>query len=122
MIARLGKLTDAKAAKAELIRDQVATIIAIVDGLGSVAEIEPRVQSIFADTGKEGNNAVILSTVHKAKGLEWNRVFIICPTFKFKGGQEDNIKYVAITRAKNHLTYVEGRLIVLPVSDINNNQ
>ncbi len=122
MIARLGKLTDAKASKAELIRDQVATIIAIVDGLGSVAEIEPRVQSIFADTGKEGNNAVILSTVHKAKGLEWNRVFIICPTFKFKGGQEDNIKYVAITRAKNHLTYVEGRLIVLPVSDINNNQ
>jgi hypothetical protein len=119
MIARLGKLTDAKSAKAELIRDQVATIIAIVDGLGSVAEIEPRVQSIFADTGKEGNNAVILSTVHKAKGLEWNRVFIICPTFKFKGGQEDNIKYVAITRAKNHLTYVEGRLIVLPVSDNN---
>jgi len=119
MIARLGKLDDRKAAKAELIHDQVATIVAIVDGLGSVAEIEPRVNSIFADTGKDGNNAVILSTVHKAKGLEWNRVFIICPTFKFKGGQEDNIKYVAITRAKTHLTYVEGRLIVHPES-VNN--
>jgi len=112
MTARLGKLDDRKAAKAALIQDQVATIIAIVDGLGSVAEIEPRIDAIFADTSKEGNNAVILSTVHKAKGLEWNRVFILCSTFKFKGGQEDNIKYVAITRAKTHLTYVDGRLTV----------
>jgi Superfamily I DNA and RNA helicases len=111
MVARLGNLNDRNQAKAELIRDQVETIIAIVDGLGSVSEIEPRIESIFADSGKDGNNAVILSTVHKAKGLEWNRVFILTHTFKFKGGQEDNVRYVAITRAKNHLTYVEGRLV-----------
>lgn len=124
MIARLGTLNESKNAKVCLIQDQVATIIAIVDGLGSVSEIESRIDSIFADTGKEGNNAVILSTVHKAKGLEWNRVFILCTTFKFKGGQEDNIKYVAITRAKTHLTYVDGRLIVHPDSDsaVNNNK
>jgi superfamily I DNA/RNA helicase len=114
LVARLGKLDDSKNAKVCLIQDQVATIVAVVDGLGSVAEIEPRINSIFADTGKDGNNSVVLSTVHKAKGLEWNRVFILCSTFKFKGGQEDNIKYVSITRAKTHLTYVDGRLIFHP--------
>jgi DNA helicase-2/ATP-dependent DNA helicase PcrA len=50
--------------------------------------------------------------VHKAKGLEANRVFIVRPDLlpmkAVKGWQqiqETNLEYVAITRAKTELIY-----------------
>jgi len=53
-------------------------------------------------------SAILILTGHASKGREWNRVFMIRPTFKpGNGGQERNLTYVAITRAKNHLTYVD---------------
>jgi len=60
---------------------------------------------------------VWLSTVHKAKGLEEERIYIVNPEqipLKFKGQspaqyqQELNLAYVAITRAKKSLT-IMGR-------------
>jgi superfamily I DNA/RNA helicase len=51
---------------------------------------------------------VVLSTVHKAKGLEWERVFMLKHTFgRWEGREEDNIMYVAITRSKSALMMVE---------------
>jgi len=55
-----------------------------------------------------------LSTVHKSKGLEWDRVFILdrdkfYPKWASKQWmmeQEKNIHYVAITRPKNELIYI----------------
>jgi len=74
-----------------------------------------KIQSLFSDE----HSPVILSTVHKAKGLENRRVFIIRPDkmpLVWKGQtpaqfrQEMNLKYVAITRAQQALYFVkEGR-------------
>lgn len=74
-----------------------------------------KIQSLFSDE----HSPVILSTVHKAKGLENPRVFIIRPKLMpliWKGQQpaqlrqEMNLKYVAITRAQQELYFVkEGR-------------
>ena len=59
---------------------------------------------------------VTLSTVHKAKGLESDNVWIIVPNklpliFKdqkdWEFEQEMNLKYVAVTRAKKVLTFVD---------------
>ncbi len=50
---------------------------------------------------------VICSTVHKAKGLEAQNVFLLNTTFFMPKGEpqeEANIYYVAVTRAKAHLT------------------
>lgn len=94
-------------AKCELINDQVETLIAVVDGLSGVSEIEPRITSLFQDTDGFSKPAVVLSSVHKAKGLEWDRVFILSKTFKPGAtGEEANIFYVAITRAKQELVRV----------------
>ena len=58
----------------------------------------------------------MLSTVHKAKGLEADNVFIICPEIlpmispgqlDWERQQENNLRYVAITRPKKCLTYVD---------------
>ena len=62
-------------------------------------------------------NTVILSSVHKSKGLENDRVFIIQPsllpmrfvTTQWEKQQELNLKYVAITRAKKELIFIPER-------------
>jgi DNA helicase-2/ATP-dependent DNA helicase PcrA len=66
---------------------------------------------------EEGDEAITLSTIHQAKGLEWNIVFVIharegnIPSVlaEREGGvdEERRIFYVAVTRAKDelYLTY-----------------
>ena len=69
----------------------------------------PTIDTIFTDDLK----GIVLSTIHKAKGLEANRVFIIRPDLlplpQCRKGwefiQEKNLEYVAITRAKKDLIY-----------------
>lgn len=61
---------------------------------------------------------VIFSSVHKAKGLESSRVFVLLPKeapmphpmakSAWQKEQEINILYIAITRAINQLVYVRG--------------
>ena len=60
---------------------------------------------------------VVLSTIHKAKGLEADTVFILDEhlLYKMSGDegswthtQEKNLEYVAITRAKNRLVYISS--------------
>ena len=63
---------------------------------------------------EEETESIVLSTIHRAKGLEWSRVFIIgltdgsFPTVKSMGSlegeeEERRVFYVAVTRAKNEL-------------------
>ena len=99
-----GKNPEQKIAQVE---DQVLTLAAVAEGAKNVAEIETRILRLFQDTDATSKPAVVLSTVHKAKGLEWGRVFMLSATFKKERGQEEaNIYYVAVTRAKATLTLV----------------
>ena len=63
---------------------------------------------------EEETESIVLSTIHRAKGLEWSRVFIIgltdgsFPTVKSMGSlegeeEERRVFYVAVTRAKDEL-------------------
>ena len=79
------------------------------------------IDKLFAAT--QSGNAVVLSTVHRAKGLETDRVFIICPEIlpwimpsqlEWERQQEMNLRYVAITRPKKTLVYVD-----VPEKEIN---
>lgn len=96
--------------KTGLIKDQAETLRALADGAANVQEVVDRCFNLFADSADSKGNkpAIVLSTVHKAKGLEWHRVFILGETFNVKGdaSEENNIKYVAVTRAKAQLTWV----------------
>jgi hypothetical protein len=77
-----------------------------------VNSINDRINSLFDDTTDQSKPAIVLSSVHKAKGLEWKRVFILSHTFrKGRGNQEeDNIYYVAVTRAMSELMIVGAPL------------
>jgi superfamily I DNA/RNA helicase len=75
-------------------------------------EIIEKIKSIFSDDGK----GIVLSTIHKAKGLEAEDVYIYLPSLlpskyaetKIELEQEANLLYVAITRAKKKLTFVKN--------------
>lgn len=85
----------------------------IINSAKNVYNVETlikEIENIFSDQKK----GICLSTVHKAKGLESDRVFIIdrqlMPSKYAKEDwqiqQEKNIEYVAYTRAKTYLGFV----------------
>ena len=53
-----------------------------------------------------------LSTMHKSKGLEYDTVFILDEYLLGTTDQDPNLKYVAETRAKLHLGYIDSELFV----------
>lgn len=59
--------------------------------------------------GMAGGPAVTCSTVHRAKGLEAARVWWLEDTARRSGLEEDNVRYVAVTRARQTLFRVHGR-------------
>ena len=71
--------------------------------------MEDTIERLFADKYA----AIWLSTIHKAKGLESDNVFILKPSImphpkarkSWEIVQENNMKYVAFTRAKNRLFF-----------------
>jgi superfamily I DNA/RNA helicase len=108
-------------AKAESVNDKAETILVLIQGLNAegknkVEDLIAFIRQIFGDT-KEGQKPAVLtlSTVHKSKGREWERVFLLgrgkyMPS-KFarkdwQMTQERNLMYVAVTRAKNELVDV----------------
>jgi DNA helicase-2/ATP-dependent DNA helicase PcrA len=95
-------------ARIDYISEQYDTIEALCDGLAETAELLTRIDEMFA----EGRGpAIVCSSVHKAKGLEARRVFVLTETLYCQGKrinqEERNIHYVAITRAKEVLVLVE---------------
>jgi superfamily I DNA/RNA helicase len=91
------------------IRDQEEIFFAVADDAPNVATITMRLNSLFQDSDQcdPTRPVVILSSVHRAKGLEWDRVFMLMDTFRRQvGGEEANIWYVATTRARKELVLV----------------
>ena len=106
--------------KVQSIEDKCDTLRVIIDhlleqGLTDISDLTKHINSLFGDTPEgERPKVFTLSTIHKAKGREWNRVYILrrdlMPSKYAKQAwelqQEENLEYVAITRAKVELIYV----------------
>jgi len=103
-------LAAEKASMAQAVQDKVETIIALADGMETIMELSFRIEQVFSDD-VEG---VVFSSVHRAKGLEAERVYILRPELmphpmakqEWELVQEENIKYVAYTRSKSELVFV----------------
>ena len=95
--------------KVALVRDQADTLITLTDGAKNVHDVEARIDALFTDDGLGQAGVVTCSSVHRAKGLEANRVFILGDTLRNHTTEEMNIQYVAITRAKRELVFVSTK-------------
>lgn len=97
------------------LNDKCACLRVLCDEIGSIHELEDTLDQLFDDRINP-ETAVRLSSVHRAKGLEANRVFILAPelmphpmaTKGWEKSQEVNIAYVAVTRARRELFFVGG--------------
>lgn len=94
-------------------QDRIDALHAIGDMCKSknVTEIIETIERIFSEEAGQG---ILLSTMHKSKGLEADNVFLlevnlipaIYATQEWQVAQEHNLEYVARTRAKKQLVYI----------------
>ncbi len=105
----------------ESICDRSDCVIAIYEGvkamnrvtINSISDLRGHIENMFADNSEEG--VILLSTIHRAKGLEAAIVYLLCPELiphpmaKTEDSleQETNLKYVAYTRAMEALYIVD---------------
>ena len=97
--------------KMEDLNEKIEVIECLMSEVNSIQTLKTLISNIFSDEIK----GILLSTIHKAKGLENDKVFFLCPdlipskyaTQDWQLEQEQNLKYVAITRAKSTLIYVK---------------
>lgn len=107
---------QAKGKKAESaiqsLNDKIDTLVALTDDKNTIDELRRSIESMFSDNNPK--NSIILSSVHRSKGLESTRVFIFDyariqipmsdPEFAL---QEKNLQYIAETRSKEYLALVD---------------
>jgi DNA helicase-2/ATP-dependent DNA helicase PcrA len=92
--------------------EKYKTITEVMQVSASVAELITKLQTLFSDD----NKGIVLSSIHKFKGLEAQRVFWyrrdLCPHPKAKSDedleQEIHMMYVAGTRSLNEMYFVKG--------------
>ena len=100
--------------------DDINTLLTLSDKCKSKTDLINKIDKIF----QEESDGICLSTIHKAKGLESDNVYIICRSampsklakHKWEKEQELNLMYVAYTRAKNKLAFVSEKEIKPTVS------
>jgi superfamily I DNA/RNA helicase len=136
-IKRAEKAGEKKAAaRIEAVTDLSETLRALAEDLSGVPELLARIDDLFVD--EPGRAYVVCSSVHRAKGLEAENVFVLADTLSPSvpcvcghrahritcdrcgcnlyredpkaAREEENIRYVAITRAKSRLFMVVGLL------------
>lgn len=97
-------------AKAATIQDKTECILFLIDSLKETDRTVPELIRVIENLFTDKANAVVLATIHKAKGLEARRVFWIDRGFKcyqpkqeWQQQQETNLCYVAASRAKESL-------------------
>lgn len=93
------------------IEDRYKTLVAFCDKFSTTADIIRAIRQLASSAFGPR-----IATVHKAKGLEADRVYILRPdllpspraTSEAQLQAEANLKYVAVTRAKNYLGFLPG--------------
>ena len=103
--------------RCQVIEDQVETLMVFIDQChedDDISVLVSKIESLFGDTSGE-QKVLTLSTIHKSKGREWNHVYALgmdeySPSRyaqkPWEMIQENNLCYVQVTRAKQHLTLV----------------
>lgn len=102
-------------AKAEAIQDKTDCVLFLIQTLEENNRTVPALLAVIDRLFADGVNTVLLATIHKAKGLEADRVYWMnsrsCPAKWARQGwqqqQERNLCYVATTRAKVELYLIE---------------
>lgn len=98
-------------------RDRVGSVRDLANAMGAgstTRDLARQIEMIFKE--QSGHGMLTLCTIHRSKGREWDRVYLIGRQTYQPGWwakqewelqQEQNLEYVAVTRAKRELVEVE---------------
>ena len=107
--------------KMQLLEDKLETLVILIErcqslGKHDVDSLKQLIEAMFTDAGDVKNaNIVTLSSIHKAKGLEFKNCYLVgmaqfvpskYAVTKEQLEQEKNLKYVATTRAIENLVHI----------------
>lgn len=85
------------------IEDQAECIEVFLDATDTLGQAIAYAEHMMSFSGQ-----IKLSTIHKAKGLEWPNVYILdVHRINRQHTQENNLWYVAVTRSQDRLTYID---------------
>jgi superfamily I DNA/RNA helicase len=96
--------------KIQALDDNYSCLCCFCEEATTVAQVVQKIEAIFTDDKTDG---IRLSSIHKSKGLEAQRIFILQLPFTIKAKsnweaqQNANLEYVSITRAIEELCYVK---------------
>lgn len=110
-IQKLLPLGDKAQGRLSALEDKCDCLLEFILNSTSIADMRSKISQIFEksdDEGKPDTNCVILGTVHRTKGLESPRVFVLAPELiphpaarkDWEKQQEKNIAWISCTRAK----------------------
>lgn len=111
-LAKLAEANKDTESRIVQITDRAEVALVFLMQCQTLQEVTDKINILFSDDTT--NPGILLSSIHKAKGLEWDNVYILRPDqlphpaakSEWAREQEANLKYVAITRAKVNLVYV----------------
>ena len=102
--------------------DSIRMVETLCKGIRTKTELMKKLYDLnnqsIDDTNSTENfmkGGICLSTIHKAKGLEFDRVFVLCKSqlnapngeaLDWEKIEEKNLEYVAVTRAKKTLAFI----------------
>lgn len=100
------KRLEARQGNPDPVHDRADCVIALSEGAADLAAVRARAEDLFTDD--PSRKEIVLSSTHKAKGLEWSTVWCLRETYRHGQGvvEEDNLFYVAVTRAIDRLVLV----------------
>lgn len=98
--------------KFDFVKDKAECLRYLCEGAATLSDVSKNIKFIFSD--KKDGNIITVSNTHKAKGLERDRAWLLSDTFRKcespqtpQQQEENNLYYVAATRAKHILNIVQ---------------
>lgn len=98
---------DTRESQIPAMRDRYRALNLLAQQATSMSDLRSLTRTLFTDT--PSGRTVTFSTIHKAKGHERDRVWLLMEGIKEPGKdqEEDNIHYVGATRARRELVLVQ---------------
>lgn len=99
-----------------LANDKATTLRTLAETCLTVQDITQKIKRLFLDEDEVRVPSIVCSTVHKAKGREWDNVYLVNESFSGRRGmtadeekEEKNIYKVAITRPRHYLGLMSSK-------------
>lgn len=90
-----------------IIEDKAECLLALTEDCESMQDLKNKLNKLFADSNDR--NKIILSSIHRAKGMERDTVFVLKNTLRYNEQEEKNLVYISFTRSKQDLYLVSDK-------------